>query len=608
MATDNGDDPDTIDICNPSNEDCSQVIIPTNPNTVIEKSIIEESMGEDGIAEIGEVLTYELAITNNDGSLVAKDVAVRDSLIEQISNGTIDYLTYNGIISIEPSTSLTSGSLEAGDFSIDEIAAGQTVKVTYSVTVNDVPDDVSSIGNIATDNGNDPTAPCTPSDEDCSQVIIPTNPETIIDKDVVDENGDGVASAGEVLSFDIIVDNVATTEALDVVVRDSMLENIPSYITFNDDVTISGSGFEPIATGDLTKGNYTIESIPGKAEVKISYSVTVNEVPDDEKNVLNIVTDNGNNPQECSDVSSDCAYTLTPLDPKTIIEKTVSDENGDGTLQTGEEFTYTITVENTHDILSATDVVVRDSMLENLSDYPYLDLISVDVNPSDTAYTGNLLSNGITINEIAPNSEVEINATFELKRVPNNISELINIATDNGEDPIETCDDLDSDDCAQVIIPVEPETSIEKEISNEDGIVDGVFESGETIGYTLTVANKGSNTAYDTEVRDSIVTEISDGDIDWLTYNDDMTVNPESITYSGDLTSSVIIDEIPANEVVTITYSITADEVPTDVAEVLNIATDNGDDPKEIITCPPLSKDCDDTIIPVKPKRQLKNH
>lgn len=630
VATDNGQDPVPLDpdTCNPTidtNNDCSSVVVPTNPETTISKSLVNESIEKNTIAEKGEVLTYQLKVTNPDAKLAAKDVAVRDSLYEKISDpasAEAGYLSVSNI-TIKPATITTTGNMADGTFVIDKIPAGTTVTIDYNVTVNDIPKDVTSISNIATDTPQDPTDPdtCIVPD-DCDDVIIPTNPDTIIEKSV-NAGTDGIAQVGEKITFKLKVSNLTAQKTANIPVKDSLVEQIANgditWLKFNNDTAIKGVSFSATASGQLTDGSYKITSIPAGQYAEITYSVTLLSVPDDISSVDNIATDNGDDPLApdfvCTAGSTDCDNTSTPVEPDTIIHKTVTDTN-DGIAQKGEPLTYQITVENTNDTQSAYKVLVRDGLFENLP--RYMDINSVTVDPS-TGVTGDIQTTGIKIAEIPANSSVTITVVGVLTKIPNRVDEITNIATDDGTDP-DTIDPEDptivdpdnpdvciDEDCGIAVIPVDPETIIKKSIANEDGKYDGVIEDGETVTYELDLRDPGADPTYNVPVRDSIIENLPS----YAKYNDDIVIKSGTTElvagtdYSGDLDSGdLVINEINRHSTVTVTYSVTYTDVPEDISSVTNLATDNGDDPNTIDpeTCAPTdakNTDCSEVTIPV---------
>ncbi|WOO88220.1 hypothetical protein RZE82_06735 [Mollicutes bacterium LVI A0039] len=586
IATDNGDDPDTRDPETCKQIDCDNATIDVEkPNTQITKSVVDED--GDGIAATGENLTYTIEV-NNSTMANAYNVPVRDSMLENLPN----YISFNNDVKVEGTT--YTGSLVDGNLVLASVEAKATVIITYSITVKEIPKGVTKLSNIVTDNGDDPDTknPETCKQIDCDDATIDVEkPNTHITKSIVDENGDEVVTAGEKLTYTIEVNNPSNNDALDVVVRDSMLENLPNYISFNNDVKVE----ETTYTGSLVDGNLVLASVEAKGIVVITYSITVNEIPEGVTKISNVATDNGDNPdtkdpETCTQIDCDEA-TIDVEKPNTHITKSVVDEDGDEEVVAGEKLTYTIEVNNPSNN-DALDVVVRDSMLENLPSYI---TFNNDVKVEGTTYTGSLVDGNLVLASVEANATVVITYSITVNEIPEGVTKLSNIATDNEDDPDtkdpETCEQIDCDDAT---IDVEkPNTHITKSVGDENG--DEVVAAGEKLTYTIEISNTTSVDAYNVAVRDSMLENLPS----YLTFNDDVTI--EGSEYSGSLTDgSLVLDKVLAKETVTITYTLTARDIPKDATALVNIATDNGVDPETVDpgTCDEV--DCDETTTEVE--------
>ncbi len=153
-----------------------------------------------------------------------------------------------------------------------------------------------------------------------------------------------------------------------------------------------------------------------------------------------------------------------------------------------------------------------------------------------------------------------------------------------------------------VTFAYEGDTEIVKSVVDDSN--DGKLQPGETLTYTLEVTNPGTEDAHNVIVRDSMLESLPS----WLTFNDDVVIDPTDIAHSGNLEDGdLTFPVIEAGQAVTITYSVTARWIlPNNIDEVINVATDNGQDPidpdnKLPIICPEDSVDCDDAIIPLDP-------
>ncbi|MFV0584270.1 MAG: hypothetical protein ACK5N4_19750, partial [Parabacteroides gordonii] len=528
IATDNGAEPL---ICNEIDNgvDCGEAVINPNGYTDITKSVLDEN--EDGIFQVGEILTYDIHLENNSG-YDAYDVLVRDSIFE------MELPSYLEISNIELHTSgfniETTGDLQTGDLMIERVPSGESVDITYSLKLTEQPDneEVVSIINVVTDNGENPeTCDDINNGLDCDETITPIEPEAIINKSVSDENGDGIVQDDEVLTYEINVRNENKLPTTNIAIRDSLLEDLPDYVDFNNNPTIEGSKFDVETSGDLSKGDFSINEIPGKSSVKISYELKVNDIPEDVESLLNIVTDNGEDPEVCEseDKGIDCDEAIIPTDPNTVINKTVVDDNKDGIVQDNEVLTYKINVANESKI-TAKNVIIRDSLLENLPEYVTLEEEPIATGSKfDVKTTGNLTSGDFTIVEIPAKSNVVITYSLKVDEVPKDIETILNIVTDNGDDPLVCKDEDKSKDCDEAVIPTHVETLIEKTVTDENE--DGIVQDGEVLNYLITVTNPTGNNISDVNVRDSLLENLPE----YLTYNEDLKINPTETKSSGDL-------------------------------------------------------------------------
>lgn len=307
LVTDDGTDPNTIDpeTCAPTddtNGDCSEVTIPVDGETVIDKAITTESGKVDGTIEDGETVNYQVTVTNPSQTAPAVAVSVRDNLLENIPA----YATLEGPIVIDPSVE-TTGSLQVGDFTILEIAPNQSVTISYALKFKAIPNDQANVANLATDSGLDPeTCPVTMKkvkgaiDADCASVVTPVEADTTIEKNVV--TTDSVYYPGDKIEYQLIIRNDTVNDALDVPVRDSLLENTPSYLQYNNDLKVQGGR----GSGKITAGTFTVDKVPANSSVTITYSLTLKADPKQDT-VLNVATDDGVDPNTIDPNSVDPA-------------------------------------------------------------------------------------------------------------------------------------------------------------------------------------------------------------------------------------------------------------------------------------------------------------
>ncbi len=237
-----------------------EVVLPTIPTFEIEKTVVDS--GLDNIANAGEELAYAITITNNSVNNIT--VKVQDKLVEFLDMYSVtDKLTINGT---EATT--TMGDLVAG-FDLN-VAPGVT-NIEFTVTVPDTIDEqIDDYSNIASVTYGDETK--------YSGAYIPVESGEVLDivaiKEVEDANVDGIAVAGEELTYTLTVYNAADVEKV-ITVTD-----IPdSNVTFSnsDVVNITNADISTSTMGELTTTGVKVSVKPNDVAI-ITYIVKVSEI------------------------------------------------------------------------------------------------------------------------------------------------------------------------------------------------------------------------------------------------------------------------------------------------------------------------------------------
>ena len=192
--------------------------------------------------------------------------------------------------------------------------------------------------NLATTTGMDPNGGPV-SDDDPEQVPTPQDPSIDIVKSGAfqDENGDGLAQAGETINYIFVVTNTGNVTLTGVTVTDPL-------------VTVSG-GPVVLVPGQTDNTSFTGTYILTQADVDAAI-------------VLNTATTSGEDPNGNPVMDDDPEDTPFVQDPEISLIKsgTFQDENGDGVSQVGETIAYTFTVINTGNV-TLTGVTVTDPLV-----------------------------------------------------------------------------------------------------------------------------------------------------------------------------------------------------------------------------------------------------
>jgi len=390
--------------------DKPEVEIPTDITPVLSGIKQVTDGNANGIADAGEVLTYTLHFTNT-GAGDAKNIVVTDLLDDtEFANSTVTDLVVNG--------ATYNGDITTG-INIGTISAGTDAIITFNTTLSDpLPVGNGVLENIAT-----------AVDEAGTTIeinkAIPTDAAPILDgtKTVADGNGDGVAEAGETLTYTITYTNIGNIDTTDVIITD-LLDDVEFANATVNNLTVNGQTHN----GDITKGiNVGVLSPSQTAIVTLEVTLADTLLIDD--NIIkNTVTANG---FEANAEIGVKAVLVTP-EPKYEGTKAVTVADGSTVAKAGSTLNYIITYQNVGDA-SGYNIIIKDQ----LADTEFAGSIVTNLKVNDIAYDGDITT-GIQIAELAPNETVVV--TFDVtlaSPLPAGDGKLTNIATMNEENPTE---------------------------------------------------------------------------------------------------------------------------------------------------------------------------
>jgi uncharacterized repeat protein (TIGR01451 family) len=303
-----------------SDPDSAQVPTPDpDPElTLVKTGEITTDVNANGLADVGDTISYTFVATNT-GTVDLTNVTIDDPKVGAIS----------------PASAAIGANSNA------------TFAATYVVTQADV--DSGAVRNTATASGT-----YTPPDADPVTVVsgpddenIPTpllDPSLTIEKDgtLDDTNNNGVADAGETITYEFLVTNTGNTTLLGVNVVDDRV-----------------AGIVPASVDLIPGGTQNFQSTP--------YLVTQADV--DAGEVANTAFARGQVPNGPEVFSPEDEH-LEPVvgaDPSLTLAKSaeLQDLNGNGTADAGESVIYTFGVQNTGNV-TVFDVVIDDPMLAGL--------------------------------------------------------------------------------------------------------------------------------------------------------------------------------------------------------------------------------------------------
>ncbi len=482
---------------------------------VLSRGVTVTKSADRRFAQIGEVVTYAVEITNrSNGTLTALQLLdVLGDSVDFIENT----VTINGEIikNLSPNTGI----------SLPDLSSKESIIVTFQVLA--VAENLA-FPNTATANytkviQNISINQTTNSEE--VKIMILEEPITMVTKSA----STTTATVGEVVTFTVVFENTSDLPLTDVIFTDAYDSD---YAFVAGSIAVNGV---VDATADVSK--FSIGDIEALATVTVTYDMIVNDTA--VNSLTNIATisytvtdpDTGegvDNALDSNPVTVTVEETPVPVEAKVTLTKSVDDT----LVAVGDVVTYSLAVANEG---SAT--------LENITVY--------DVLPSELSFvTGsvkvdnalrvddNFLS-GIAIETLAAGAISTI--TFEAEIVEKTDDTITNVATVNADYASGSDIFTITADSNEVILTVIlPELTIEKFADSNSASLD------EIVQYTILLTNTGEVDFNEVTLFDTLP-ESMEFVADSLTLNG-ITIN------SAELANGFVIGKITVDEEVEITY------------------------------------------------------
>lgn len=409
------------------------------PAVTIQKSGELDDANGNGKVDVGEKISYHFVVTNT-GNVTLHSLNITDAMVNNLRPANV---------------ALAPGEQKV--FTADD----------YVGTQADV-DNGGNVMNTATVAGLDPKNTVITGAPSTATTPLPTPlPSLSVLKTAAlgDTNGNGVADAGEKISYRFDVTNTGNVTQRSVTIDDAKV-----------------TGIRP-ATATL---------YPGEKKTFTSDDYTVSQADVDAgTDVVNTATAKGTDPKGQPTVSAPSA-TATPVVAAVTglsIVKTgkLGDTNGNGTADAGERIGYSFVVTNTGNV-TLSGATVIDPKVVNISPAP------VTLAPGE--------SQTFTADSYAV-TQADLDSG----------ADLVNTATASGVDPSGGTLSSDPSTATTPVSPARPGLSIVKSGLLTDPNGDGKVDVGETIAYSFIVENTGNVTVHGIGVIDVKVTGLTPSDV-----------------------------------------------------------------------------------------------
>lgn len=481
-------------------------------------------------ANVGDTLTYTVKLSNNKSASSAwKEVVLTDELPDGLT--FLDSSVYVDNDAAQHSFENSLLTVPLGD-----IAAGQTVTVTFKATVNDdmynqtiyntaVAEGTNGI--VKDEEGNE-----TGKYEDTDDGVYINKGDTM--PYVIKTADTDTTEVGDKITYTVTLGNAEG--AVYEIENAAMTDVIPAELDFEDgSVQVDGK----IAVYSYDNANSTLtvplDNIAPAAEKVVTFSVVVNESAYG-KTVYNSAVMSGDNIPDTE--GADDGVSVGDGKARPSIEKTADKSSA----KVGDKITYTLTLSNSETAtVPVENAVVTDVIPAGLT----FEYGSIMLDGSTTNnYTYDEASRLLTVNvgSIAPDSNrtVSFVATVNEEAYNTTIQNLATLTSDNTE-PVQDKDD------GVVVADGMTDLSINKSVDKSSVRV------GDTLTYTVQVS-KGAGA--EVNIRDTVMRDaIPDG----LTFRGNVTVDGYSAAYQYDnenRTLSVPLDAIAPGQTKTVCFDV----------------------------------------------------
>ena len=496
--------------------------------------------------------TVQYTVTaNNTGQTTDTGVSFTDAL-----TGVLDDAAYNN------DAAATAGSVSYSSPNLTwtgTLAPGATATITFSVTVDNPDTGNKILASTVTSSAVGSNCPSGGNNPSCSSTV------TVSSLAITNTANVATTTPGSVVRYTAVFTNTGQTPYTGITIATNITDVLDDA-TPNGDQTATSGTLTLTSTGISWTG-----SIPVGGVVTVTGTVTVNN-PDTGNKVMTSTLGTAAPGSNCPSGTTDpaCTATVDVLLPGLTIVKTANTS----VAEPGTVIGYTITVTDSGQT-SYTGAVVKDDLSGALADAAY------DGDAAATAGSLNYATPDLTwTGSLSPGGSATITYSVTVNNPDTDGKLVINTVTSSAVGS--SCPPGTSSNSCQVTIPVlTPALTITKTASAATAV------PGQTITYTVTVADSGQTPYTGASVADDLTAVLDDA-----AYNGNAAATAGSVSYAAPVLTWT--GNLSPGGSTTITYSVTVDNPDTGSHVLTNTVTSTAAGNN----CPSGSTDarCTDTV------------
>ncbi|OIV39468.1 hypothetical protein BIV57_01140 [Mangrovactinospora gilvigrisea] len=497
--------------------DCADVEFDTPKYTITKTA----SPASGSNVKPGDTVKYTVKVDNT--GTVPVDATASDDLSQVLDDAAYDNdaKASSGSVSYSSPTLSWKGTL----------AAGNSATITYSVKVDDPDTGDGKLDNHVTGNS---YSNCTTGNE----------PECTTDENVrslkISKTSDAKnpVKAGDTIQYTVKVHNPGPTDYTGAAVSDDLTRDLDDA-TYNNDATAS-SGTASYARPTVSWSG----DVPAGSTVTITYSITVDNPDKGDHELANTAV--GPEDSNCAKGSTDasCSTDDKVAEPK-VTKSSTARRNP---VRPGSKVTYTVTIENVGKA-DYPNASMSDDLSNLLDDARYDN--DAKASSGTVSYAEPTLS---WKGDVPAGGTVIVTFSVRVNKPDTGDTKLDNTVVVPGGS---NCETASSDPSCSTDDPV-ADLTVTKSSDAKAPV-----KPGDTITYTVTVANTGS-----TDYPNAFITDDLSKELDDAAYNGDATASSGTVAYAEP--NLRWHGAVPAGQTVTITYSVTVDNPDTGDHQLAN--------------------------------------